>query len=133
MTDDISMRIRSKCLKIYSRKKTLRPVYTFVERLNLADTEHAGIMEEVILPEIRKQYFPDLAIEALLQEFIELYRGTSNHVSVLIDVWDRIDTQLPLTSEEYEELVERFCALLEDEPEPPSKADWDNLDEWLMK
>ncbi len=133
MTDELSLKICSKCLKIYVHRKSLRPVYKFIERLNLPDSGQAEIMEEVILPEIRKQYFPDLAIEALLQEFIELYRGTPNHISVLIDVWDRIDTQLPLTNEEYEELVERFCTLLEDEPEPPSKADWDELDEWLMK
>ncbi len=90
-------------------------------------------MEDVVLPEIRRLYFSNLAIDAFLQEFMEIYRGTASHLSALIDVWNRIDTQIPLTSEEYEELVERFCALLEDEPDPPSKADWKELDTWLMK
>lgn len=133
MSTELEQKICSKCLKIYARNKSLRPMYKFLDRLVLDNEMREHLTEEVILPEIRRQYFPDFDIEVLLQEFLAVYRGSASHISALIDVWNRLDTQLPFINDEYTELVERFCALLENEPNPPSKADWEALDEWLMK
>ncbi len=130
---DLNEKICTKCLMLYERKKTFKPVLRFLARLNLESALENDVWFNRILPKIRRRHFPNLTVDALLKDSLELYRSSSSPLSALIDIWDRLDTQLPLSIKEYLEFVERFCALLEKEDNPPSKKDWDSLDEWLMK
>ena len=76
-------------------------------------------------------YFPAMTLDSLLDEMLAFYRSSSRPVLALIDIWEMLDWKIPFINNEYEEFLERFEALLENEPNPPSRADWDYLDECL--
>jgi len=132
MTTELRNKLFIKCVKIYVRKKSLWPVYLYLNRLTLEGTLRGDFWDFFKL-EIRKQYFPDLTVDSLLEESLALYRSNPCPSAVLYTIWDNIDWKIPLIDDEYQEFIECFEELLKKEPNPPSKEDWDDLEEHLMK
>jgi len=133
MSVELRIKLISKCLKIYKRDKSLWPVNRFLMRLNLDSSLQSDVWENHLIPEIKRRYFPDLTVDSFLKESLILYRTAPGPFSALVDIWDMIDWKIPFNYAEYEEFVERFEELLEKESNPPSKEDWDDLNEWLGK
>jgi hypothetical protein len=74
-----------------------------------------------------------MTVNSLLDESLVFYRSAPSPSSALINIWERLDWKIPFSTEEYEEFVDRFEKLLENESNPPTKKDWEELDEWLGK
>ncbi|SRR6266571_4461364 len=128
-----SARLIEKCLSIYRRKRSLKAVSKFTERVitNLGD--EYNFLEDCVRPAVRKEFYPGLTVSSFLEEAVELYRNEKSRTSALITIWEKIDWIIPFTSDEYEELVERLEQALAKEPNPPAQEDWDYLNEWLGK
>jgi len=132
MTTELHNKLFAKCARIYDRKRSLWPVYRYLERLNLEGTLQ-GDFWDYFKPEIRRRYFPNMTVDSLLEESLALYRSKLYPSSALYTIWDNIDSKIPLIDDEYTEFVERFDELLKAEPNPPSKEDWDDLNDHLGK
>ncbi len=89
--------------------------------------------EESLIPEIKKRYFSDTTVDSLLQKSIALYRSTPDRELALELVWQEIEWKYPFDQETYSDFVDRLDELLAKEPNPPTKSDWDYLDESIMK
>jgi len=137
MNVDQKNRLMAKCLEIYQRKEWLLPVHQFLERLESRDGFDVNLStafwEESLIPEIKKRYFADVTIDSLLESSITLYRSYPDRALALELVWKDIEWKYPFDSENYTDFVDRLDELLEKESNPPTKSDWDNLDESIMK
>lgn len=133
MTTELRNKLFAKCLKIYERKRSLLPVHRYLNRLNLEGSLQGDFWCDYFKPEIRKRYFPNMTLDSLLEESFALYRSSRYPSSALIKIWGKIDWEIPFINEEYYEFVEQIENMLKNEPNPPSKADWDELDEFLRK
>jgi hypothetical protein len=122
-----------KCLSIYRRKKSLKAVSQFTDRVIADRGEKASFFEDHVIPAVRKEFYPDLTVTSFLDEALEIYRSEKSRTSALIAIWEKIDWMLPFTSDEYEEFVERLEQALANESNPPTQQDWDYLNEWLGK
>lgn len=131
MTTEFRDRLIVKCLKIYEREKCLKPVDRFLKRLDLELSLQFDLWDNCIIPEIRKRHFPAMTLDSLLHEMLAFYRSSTSPAVALTDIWEMLDWKIPFINNEYEDFLERFEALLENEPNPPSRADWDYLDECL--
>ena len=126
-------RITDKCLKIYDRKRTIYAVNKYLERLLPNDIAlQSIIMVNHVIPVIRKKYFINLTIETFINESIQEYGKSRDPAIALTTIWDRLD-ELPFTPDEYTKIVDLIDEALSKEPNPPSKEDWEELNEWLMK
>ncbi len=126
-------RIIDKCLQIYDRKRTIYAVNEYLSRLLPNDIAlQSIIIIDHIIPEIRKKYFKNLTIETFINESIQEYRKSSDPAIALTTIWDRLD-ELPFTSDEYTKIVDLIDEALSKEPNPPTKEDWEELEEWLIK
>lgn len=122
-------RITDKCLKIYGRKKFIWYIYWYLEKLLPHDTSlQCAIWEKHVLPVVRELYFKDLTIETFLQKIIQDYRNGRD----VISIWTEID-ETPFTPDEYTKIVDLIDEALSKEPNPPTKEDWEELEEWLIK
>lgn len=131
--ENLTQRITDKCLKIYDRKRTIYAVNKYLERLLPNDIAlQSIIIVDHIIPEIRKKYFKNLTIETFINESIQEYRKSSDPAIALTTIWDRLD-ELPFTCDEYTKIVDLIDEALSKEPNPPTKEDWEELEEWLIK
>lgn len=126
-------RLVTKCLKIYERKRSLKPLDKFLCRLELPGSMQGEVWEQRIVPEIRKLYFSDMTVDSMLDEMVALYGTYPRPNLALLKIWEIIDWKIPFINDEFSEFVERFEILLKDVPNPPSKEDWDYLNECLGK
>lgn len=137
MNAEQSNRLIAKCLEIYERRKWLLPVHQFLERLESRDHFDVNLStafwEELIIPEIKKRYFADVTIESILENSIALYRSYPDRALALELVWKEIDWKYPFDQETYTEFVDRLDVLLALEANPPTKSDWNHLEESIMK
>ena len=141
MTEAQTSRLTAKCLQIYERNKSLRPIENFLNRLTTVYTSVKRIdcipsgdfWDEVIIPKIKKQYFHDVTIENLLESSIALYRSTPNRSQAIELIWEAVEWEYPFDSETYTDFVDRLDILLENEQNPPTESDWLYLDECLCK
>ena len=133
MSTEFRDKLVTKCLKIYERERSLKPIDKFLCRLNLQGSLQGEIWEESIVPEIRKLYFPDMTLDSLLDKMVALYGSYTRPVSALLDIWAIIDWKIPFVGDEFSEFVERFETLLKNVPNPPTREDWDDLNEFLGK
>ena len=126
-------RITDKCLKIYDRKRTIYAVNKYLERLLPNDIAlQSIIIVNHVIPVIRKKYFINLTIETFINESIQEYGKSRDPAIALITIWDRLD-ELPFTPDEYTKIVDLIDEAFPKEPNPPTKEDWEELNEWLMK
>ncbi len=135
MSSEFRDRLFVKCLKIYERKESLSlwPVNRFLKRLDIEWSLQSDLWDNYFIPEIRRRYFSGMTVDLFLKESILLYRSSSFRSSALIKIWNRLDWEIPFTNDEYEEFVERFEEMLKNESNPPTREDWDELDENLRK
>jgi len=137
MNTEPKNRLLAKCLEVYERKKWLYPVHQFLERLEKVEHFDAKLPPDFwdgsLIPEIKKRYFPDVTIDSILETSIGLYRSAPDRALALQLVWQKIEWKYPFDSETYSDFVERLDDLLAKEPNPPTRADWEYLDECLMK
>lgn len=137
MNIDSGSHLLKKCLEIYERKKWLYPVHQFLERLgsieDLAGTLPPDFWEESLIPEIRKRYFPEVSIDSLLETSMTLYRSTPDRSLALALVWQEFEWKYPFELETYSDFIERLDNRLANEPNPPTRVDWEYLDECLIK
>lgn len=126
-------RIIDKCLKIYDRKRTIYAVNKYLERLLPNDIAlQSIIIVNHVIPVIRKKYFINLTIETFINKSIQEYEKNRDPAIALTTIWDRLD-ELPFTPDEYTKVVDLIEDTLSREPNPPSKEDWEELNEWLIK
>lgn len=133
MSTELRHRLFLKCMEIYDRKKSLWPIDRFLNRLDLEGTLQCEVWTNDLLPEIRKRYFSTLTVEACLLDALSVYRSSLSRSSALLDIWWKLDWEIPFNFEEYSEFVERLEELLKNEQNPPNQEDWDYLNEWLGK
>lgn len=130
-------RLLEKCFEIYARKRSLLPVYQFLERLESRDGFEANLStkfwEESLTPEIKNRFFADETIDSLLEKMLVLYRSISDSSDALTRIWQEVEWKFPFDSETYDEFVTRLERLLADESSSPSESNWKDLDESLMK
>ena len=126
-------KLLEKCLSIYRRKRSLKAVSKFTERVIANRGDEAIFFEECVTPAVREEFYPKLTVSSFLDEALELYRNEKSRTSALLIIWEKIDWVLPFTSDEYGEFVERLEQALAEEPNPPTQQDWDYLNEWLGK
>jgi len=137
MNTDPKNHLLAKCLEIYERKKWLYPVHQFLERLGSVECCNGlfdgDFWDESLIPEIKKRYFPDKIIDSILEKSMVLYRSNLDRALALALIWQEIEWKYPFDSETYSDFVERLDDLLAKEPNPPTREDWEYLDECLMK
>lgn len=133
MTKERAERILAKCLKLYDRTRSKRKLQSFVDRIDGPGYEVLNLMQERIEPEIRRCYFPDLTVEKHLEKVMARCRAVDRPAMLLSDIWCELDNELFFDAEEYGEFVERFEEEVNKLPNPPSRQDWDDLEEELMK
>jgi hypothetical protein len=71
MSADREQKIIDKCLRCYGRKRSLLRVEKFLNRIN----KSSGLHFEEVWPRIRRQFFPDLTVDRLLEYALNCYRG----------------------------------------------------------
>ncbi len=132
-----SVRLLSKCVEIYQRNDSLMPVQRFLERLESRGGIYAnvtsGFWDEVLMPEIHRRYFKGVGVDELLERAISVYRSIPDSSSALVAIWREVEWKYPFDQENYSEFIERLEVQLGNEPNPPTREDWDHLDECLMK
>ena len=137
MENESHKRLLDKCLQIYERQKWLYPVNQFLERLQsierFEDLFTGDFWEDSLIPEIKNRYFPDESIDSLLEKSITRYRSTPDRSLALTLIWQEIEWKYPFTSDSYSEFEDRLDELLAKEPNPPTRADWDEFNEDIMK
>lgn len=130
-------RLLEKCLEIYARKKWLLPAYQFLERLESRDDVKENLTtlfwEELLMPAIKERHFPEESIDTLLEKSILLYRSIPDKADALVRIWHEVEWKYPFNVESYDDYVMRLEQLLANESNPPSKSDWDYLDDCLIK
>lgn len=133
MTKERAERIVAKCLKLYDRTRSKRKLQSFVDRIDGPGYEVLNLMMERIEPEIRRRYFPDLTVEKHLEKVLARCRAVDRPALLLSRIWRELDNEIFFDAEEYGEFVERFEEEVNKLPNPPSRQDWDDLEEELMK
>lgn len=133
MTKERAERILAKCLKLYDRTRSKRKLQSFVDRIDGPGYEVLNLMQERIEPEIRQRYFPDLTVEKHLEKVMARCRAVDRPALLLSRIWRELDNELFFDAEEYGEFVERFEEEVNKLPNPPTRQDWDDLEEELMK
>lgn len=133
MTKERAERIVAKCLKLYDRTRSKRKLQSFVDRFDGPGYEVLNLMMERIEPEIRRRYFPDLTVEKHLEKVLVRCRAVDRPALLLSRIWRELDNEIFFDAEEYSEFVERFEEEVNKLPNPPSRQDWDDLEEELMK
>ena len=137
MNTDPKNRLLAKCLEIYERKRWLYPVHQFLQRLGSVERFNGlfdgDFWDESLIPEIKKRYFPDETIDSILEKSMVLYRSNPDRALAIQLVWQEFEWKYPFDSETYSDFVERLDDLLAKESDPPTRADWEYLDECLMK
>lgn len=133
MTKERAERIVAKCLKLYDRTRSKRKLQRFVDRIDGPGYEVLNLMMERIEPEIRRRYFPDLTVEKHLEKVLVRCRAIDRPALLLSRIWRELDNEIFFDAEEYGEFVERFEEEVNKLPNPPSRQDWDDLEEELMK
>lgn len=145
MTDH-DERVLRKCLDVYARRLSLPAVERFAER---AGASRSFESDERLWQEIRTRFFADLTVDRLLEYALNCYRGcpeagycppnastrraaTLRGGAAMAYIYYLVREETPLTPFEFEEFKERFEEMLEKEPVPPTREDWDNLTSWLM-
>lgn len=118
------------CLKIYKRKLSLKPISKFLGRVDCVDPE---FWDSILIPEIKRRYFPDMTIEMLIKKSMELYRATPDRALALQLIWEKTEWVYPFNIESFEEFIDGLVEQLENDPNPPTQSDWDELDECLLK
>ena len=109
------------------------PVQRFMDRLDIDSELRYQVMDEDFVQTARSKFFPEMTLDSLIEDLLAIYRSENNPLSGVCAVWSRIDNEVPLSTEEYMDLTEVLTTRIDEEPNPPSQADWDNLDEVLMK
>lgn len=133
MSKDLQKRLTAKCIQIYERKRKTSSVRRFLDRLNVDPDLSFQVLDEDFVVEARRRYFPDMTMDSLLEELLLLYRSKKNSHSGVSAVWRRIDNEIPLSFNEYSDLTVALTKKINEELNPPSDADWDNLDDELLK
>lgn len=133
MTKERAERIVAKCLKLYDRTRSKRKLQSFVDRIDGPGYEVLNLMMERIEPEIRRRYFPDLTVEKHLEKVLVRCRAVDRPALLLSRIWRELDNEIFFDAEEYSEFVERFEEEVNKLPNPPTRQDWDDLEEELMK
>lgn len=128
-----STRLIEKCVSIYRRKRSLKAVSKFAERVITNRSDEVNFLEDCVRPAVREEFYPGLTISSFLDEALEIYRNGKSRTLALVAIWEKIDWVLPFTSDEYEEFVKRLEPALAKGPNPPTQEDWDYLNDWLMK
>jgi len=130
-------RMVSKCVRIFSRRiesgrgKSHKFVYNYLERLLTDEPDLIdSIYEDQVIPIVREQHFKGMTMEDFLEQALIIYRG---RFGGLEQVWDWLDNEIPFTADEYCDFVEMLEAALAREPNAPTKDDWEELNECLMK
>lgn len=126
-------RLLKKCVSIFQRRRNHRFIYRFLERVLPGTDQQHNFFDEHVQPAIRNEFFPDLTVDAFLVEAIQAYRSGLHKRTALLAIWEKIDYVLPFSGDEHYELVERLEEALKRESNPPTQADWEYLDEWIMK
>jgi hypothetical protein len=137
LSPEQSKRLLSKCCKIYERENSLHPVYRFLSRLelwtgceeNLAHTYY----DDILIPEIKQRYFRDVTLETLLDKGLTIYRSTPDRSLALEKIWDAIEWWYPFDQRFYTKFTHQLHKRLDAEPDPPTKSDWDELEEMALK
>lgn len=133
----LKKRVLDRCFKIYEGRQSLQPVYEFLDRLHTLRGENDSLLadfwEDVLIPEIKKRYFSGVTVDVLIQQCIQRYRSVPDSALALLEVWESFDWKYPFATSEYSEFQEQLSQLLAKEESAPTKADWDALNEWLMK
>ena len=141
MNDEKIRWLTARCLKMYEQSKSLHFVHRLVERLEsvsemlerIDDIPPLGFWEEVMIPQIKKRYFEGITMEFILESSIGLYRSTSDRSLALELIWKDVEWKYPFDHDSYRGFVEALRVLLANEPNPPTKADWDYLEKCLSK
>lgn len=133
MSDDLRKRLTAKCIQIYERKRRMRPVQRFLDRLNIENNLRFQVLDEDFVREARQKYFPAMTMDSLQEDLLLLYRSKRTPFNGISAIWWRIDNEVPLSCDEYCDLTAELTKKLSEEPNPPSNTDWDYLDEELMK
>jgi hypothetical protein len=132
-SEPVPERLLQKCLSIYRKKGSLRAVSKLAERV-IQDTEtEAKFFENCFKPAARREFFPEFTVTLFLAEALEIYRSEKTRSSALIAIWEKIDGVIPLTNDEYEQIVARLEEELAKVENPPTSEDWVFLDDWLTK
>jgi hypothetical protein len=137
MTHQSNDRLLAKCMEIYGRKRSLEHLHQLLERLEARKGFPANLStafwEDVWIPAVKTRYFKDESIDSLLEKSMELYRSNSDKTLALELIWEGIEWKYPFDGETYGDFVERLDDLLANKADSPTKADWEHLDECLMK
>ncbi len=126
-------RIVAKCIKLYARTRSKRWLMRYVDRIDNSKYEVTNLLMDVIEPEIRRIFFPDLTVDGFLDEVMTKCRAVEKPGVLISNIWYKLDYELFFSFEEYTEFGERFQEEVSKLPNPPRKEDWEDLDEELMK
>jgi len=120
-------KILKKCLDIYERRKSVRPVYAFFDRLD-AYRDH-DVLYDRIMTEIQKRYFPGFTVKGFVSECLDLFHnGTS-----LEWIYELAREEMPLTADDYYEWEPSFSEKVQKLPKSPTAEQWEHLEEWISK
>jgi len=133
-------RIVQKCVRIFSRRlendrgKAHKFVYKYLERLLPREPALNGsIYQDHVIPLVRELHFKGMTTEDFLEKALTIYRRNFGGFVGVEQIWSWLDNDVPFTYDEYIDFVETLEAALEHELNPPTKGDWEELNEWLMK
>jgi len=130
-------RLIDHCVSMYTRHQSLSRIFPFLERFGLRHSDFIGnphvCYEEIIIPALREHHFPGVSIEMMADRCLDIYRNKQDRSLGLALMWEHLQQTYPLTGEDYLALVDRVDALLEEESNPPTQQDWQELDEFLSK
>nr|MBF0223774.1 hypothetical protein [Desulfobulbaceae bacterium] len=131
-------RIVEKCVRIFARRLengrggANKFVYKYLERLLPGEPALNGaIYEDHVIPLVRERHFKGMTADDFLEKALTIYHGS--RFGGLELVWDWLDNDIPFTSDEYTDFVEILETALGNESNPPTKEDWEELNDWLMK
>lgn len=133
ISEKFADRIVEKCLDMYTRSRSKGKVERFLDRIDRPGLDVYTLLNDRIIPEIRRRHFPGITVETHLQQVLERCRAVDRPATLLSPIWRELDHEVLFTSEEYTEFVERFEEEVGRLPNPPTREDWDDLEEELLK
>jgi len=88
-----------------------------------------SVSEEILVPKMKAAHFSGMT----LQDFLKIGVGIYESKQSLDAVWDWLENDIPLSIDEYSELLDLLISEINKLPNPPTQLDWDLLEESLMK
>ena len=127
MSVERNNKVVKKCLDVYGRRKSIRFVQNFFDRVE-GPLESFALYDRV-MTEIKQQYLTDFTVDGFVDECLKLYRELTS----LEGIYELARSETPLTEDEYREWETSFSDRVKTEAQPPTGDQWGRLADSLLQ